>query len=286
MKILIIQENGRHIQNRNYRECFNLQRALLRANVDTIIWGMGHENFNIPFNQIVKDVDVIVLLENYESNSWVPDLSSLNKLKIFWSIDSHMVAINHIATVVKNKIDIVLNAIESHQNYFKTTKTFYFPNAYPSDLIKPIENIEKNIFLGFCGSMLNRQEILNELEKKFGLVKDIWKLGDEMVKTINGYKIHFNRTLSNDINYRVFETMGCNTLSLTNQTENIDVLFKDMENIVIYKNQEELYDRLKVLLDDTSLIKKISSSGYDLVNKKHTYDNRVDVLLRIINDYI
>jgi hypothetical protein len=286
MKILIIQENGRHLENREFRECFNLQRALLRKNVDTIVWGLGHDNFNTPFQQIIKDIDVIILLENYESNGWLPDLSNINKLKIFWSIDSHMVLMNHITTVVKNKIDIVLNAIESHQNYFKTSKTFYFPNAYPSDLISPIDGIDKNTFLGFCGSLLNRSEILDKLENKFGLKKDIWKLGNEMVKTINGYKIHFNKTLSNDINYRIFETMGCNTLMLTNDTENINTFFNDMENIVIYNNEIELFEKLNVLSSDNDLIKKISNSGYKLVKNNHTYDNRVDVLLKIISDYI
>jgi hypothetical protein len=286
MKILIIQENGRHSENKIFRECFNLQRALLRKNVDTIVWGLGHDNFDTPFQQIIKDIDVIILLENYESNGWLPDLSNVNKLKIFWSIDSHMVLMNHITTVVKNKIDIVLNAIESHQNYFKTSKTFYFPNAYPSDLILPIDGVDKNIFLGFCGSLLNRSEILDKLENKFGLKKDIWKLGDEMVKTINGYNIHFNKTLSNDINYRIFETMGCNTLILTNNTENINTFFKDMENIVIYDNETELFEKLNVLSLDNNLIKKISNSGYELVKNNHTYDNRVDVLLKIISDYI
>ena len=286
MKILIIQENGRHSENKIFRECFNLQRALLRKNVDTIVWGLGHDNFNTPFQQIIKDVDVIVLLENYESNGWLPDLSIVNKLKIFWSIDSHMVLMNHITTVVKNKIDIVLNAIESHQNYFKTSKTFYFPNAYPSDLISPIDGVDKNIFLGFCGSLLNRSEILDKLENKFELKKDIWKLGNEMVKTINGYKIHFNKTLSNDINYRIFETMGCNTLMLTNSTENINTFFNDMDNIVIYNNEIELFEKLNILYSDNDLIKKISNSGYELVKNNHTYDNRVDVLLKIISDYI
>jgi molybdopterin converting factor small subunit len=286
MKILIIQENGRHLENREFRECFNLQRALLRKNVDTIVWGLGHDNLNTPFQQIIKDIDVIILLENYESNGWLPDLSNINKLKIFWSIDSHMVLMNHITTVVKNKIDIVLNAIESHQNYFKTSKTFYFPNAYPSDLISPIDGIDKNTFLGFCGSLLNRSEILDKLENKFGLKKDIWKLGNEMIKTINGYKIHFNKTLSNDINYRIFETMGCNTLILTNHTENINTFFNDMENIVIYNNETELFEKLNILLSDNDLIKKISNSGYKLVKNNHTYDNRADVLLKIISDYI
>ena len=286
MKILIIQENGRHLENREFRECFNLQRALLRKNVDTIVWGLGHDNFNTPFQQIIKDIDVIILLENYESNGWLPDLSNVNKLKIFWSIDSHMVLMNHITTVVTNKIDIVLNAIESHQNNFKTSKTFYFPNAYPSDLIFPIDEINKNIFLGFCGSLLNRSEILDKLENKFGLKKDIWKLGNKMVETINGYNIHFNKTLSNDINYRVYETMGCNTLMLTNNTENINTFFNDMENIVIYNNETELFEKLNTLSLDNDLIKKISNSGYELVKKNHTYDNRTDVLLKIINDYI
>jgi len=286
MKILIIQENGRHLENRDFRECFNLQRALLRKNVKTIVWGLGHDNFNTPFHQIIKDIDVIILLENYESNGWLPDLSNVNKLKIFWSIDSHMVLMNHITTVVTNKIDIVLNAIESHQDYFKTSKTFYFPNAYPSDLIFPIDGINKNIFLGFCGSLLNRSEILDKLENKFGLKKDIWKLGDKMVETINGYNIHFNKTLSNDINYRVYETMGCNTLMLTNSTENINTFFNDMENIVIYNNETELFEKLNTLSLDNDLIKKISNSGYELVKNNHTYDNRTDVLLKIINDYI
>lgn len=286
MKILIIQENGRHLENRDFRECFNLQRALLRKNVETIVWGLGHDNFNTPFHQIIKNIDVIILLENYESNGWLPDLSNVNKLKIFWSIDSHMVLMNHITTVVTNKIDIVLNAIESHQNNFKTSKTFYFPNAYPSDLIFPIDEINKNIFLGFCGSLLNRSEILDKLENKFGLKKDIWKLGNKMVETINGYNIHFNKTLSNDINYRVYETMGCNTLMLTNSTENINTFFNDMENIVIYNNETELFEKLNTLSLDNDLIKKISNSGYELVKNNHTYDNRTDVLLKIINDYI
>jgi len=285
MKLLIIQENGRHLENRNYRECFNLQRALHRKNIDVVVWGLGHDNFKQPFNDIIKDIDVIILLENYESNGWLPDLSGIKKLKIFWSIDSHLVLMSHLSTVVKNKIDIVLNSIESHQMYFKQSKTFYFPNAYPSDLIYPKENVEKNIFLGFCGSLLNRSEILDKLENKFSLKKDIWKLGDEMVKTISGYKIHFNKTLSNDINYRIFETMGCNTLTLTNKTENINTFFKDMENIVIYNSENELFEKLNFLSSNDSLISQISNSGFELVKNNHTYDNRVDVLLKIIKDY-
>lgn len=286
MKVLIIQENGRHVENRNFRECFNLQRALIRKGVETTVWGLGHENFQIPYNEISKNIDVIILLENYDSKGWLPDLSNEKKLKLFWSIDSHLVMMNHLTTIVKNKIDITLNAIESHQKFFKMSKTHYFPNAYPSDLINKKENIDKNIFLGFCGSLLNREEILNKLVNKYNLKKDIWRLGNDMVDTINGYKIHFNRTLSDDINYRVFETMGCNTLCLTNDTENIRTFFKDMDNIVIYKNENDLFEKLDYLKNNENIIKDISNNGYLEVSNNHTYDNRADILLDIINSYI
>jgi spore maturation protein CgeB len=59
-----------------------------------------------------------------------------------------------------------------------------------------------------------------------------------------------------------------------------------MENIVIYNNEIELFEKLNVLSSDNDLIKKISNSGYKLVKNNHTYDNRVDVLLKIISDYI
>jgi hypothetical protein len=67
---------------------------------------------------------------------------------------------------------------------------------------------------------------------------------------------------------------------------NLNTFFKDMENIVIYDNETELFEKLNVLSLDNNLIKKISNSGYELVKNNHTYDNRVDVLLKIISDYI
>ena len=45
MKVLLIQENGRHEANRNYRECFCLQRGFKSNGVDSDVWGKGHDNY-------------------------------------------------------------------------------------------------------------------------------------------------------------------------------------------------------------------------------------------------
>ena len=45
MNVLIIQENGRHDGNRNFRECFCTQRALLHHSHEADVWGLGHDNY-------------------------------------------------------------------------------------------------------------------------------------------------------------------------------------------------------------------------------------------------
>ena len=45
MRILIIQENGRHDENRVFRECHSLKHSLDKLNLETIVWGLGHEKY-------------------------------------------------------------------------------------------------------------------------------------------------------------------------------------------------------------------------------------------------
>jgi hypothetical protein len=285
MKILIIQENGRHEKNRDFRECFNLQRALNKIGVDTVVWGLGHENFSQPFDVISEDKDVIILLENYEINNWVPDLSKISKLKIFWSIDSHCIPHIHQNTVEKHGINIVLHAVFGHEKYFNKFKTYWFPNAYPNDLIKPIPNVDKIWDVGFCGNLNNRTTYLNIISKNFNLKKDIFVIGNEMVKVINEYKIHFNRNLSDDINYRTFETLGCKTFLLTNKTPGLEYLFDIDQNIITY-DDKNLIEKIRFYLNNEEERIKITDLGYNHVINNHTFFKRAERLIEIINQNI
>ena len=46
LSVLIIQENGRHVENRSFRECFCLQRGFKKINHKADVWGLGHENYS------------------------------------------------------------------------------------------------------------------------------------------------------------------------------------------------------------------------------------------------
>lgn len=285
MKILIIQERGRHEKNWMFRESLSIQRALTKLNYDSTVWGLNYENFSTPFWELEKEHDVILLIENYPQTDWLPDLSKSNKLKLFWSIDSHVVLNEHVQLCKKFKIDIVLNAVYGHEKFFNMFKTEYFPNAYCDELIKPLE-LEKTHDVGFCGNINNRGGWLNEIKKYHNLKLDEFVIGEDMVRAINSYKIHFNRNIADDLNYRTFETLGCETFILTNETPGLSNLFSIGKNIITYSNEWDLLDKISYYLKNATERDIITKNGYNHVLQNHTYFKRMEYLVKIIKNNI
>ena len=286
MKIVIIQESGRHEGNKNFRESLCLHRALSRIEeVESKVWGLNYPDFNMSFSEIEQWADVIFVIENYTSD-WLPINEILNskKLKIFWSIDSHCVLEQHKQLCRLLNIDILLNSTESYLPNFDglVKKSYWFPNSYPDELIFP-KDIEKTIDIGFCGNVLNRGHVINSLDK-YDIKKDIFVIGDDMVDVINSYKIHLNCNISNDINYRTFETTGCGTFLLTNYTPGLEKLFDIGKEIVVYNDLNDLDSKVKYYLENEEEREKITKAGYERSKKDHTYFERAKILIDIIKN--
>ena len=66
IKILLIQENGRHNENRHFRECFCLQRGFEKLGHNVTVWGLGHDNFNQKIDFELGDFDEIII--EYDSS--------------------------------------------------------------------------------------------------------------------------------------------------------------------------------------------------------------------------
>ena len=286
MKIVIIQEAGRHEGNKNFRESLCLHKALSRIEeVESKVWGLNYTDFNMSFSEIEQWADVIFVIENYTSD-WLPinEISNSKKLKIFWSIDSHCVLEQHKELCRILNIDILLNSTESYLPNFDglVKKSYWFPNSYSDELIFP-KNIKKTVDIGFCGNVLNRGHVINSLDK-YDIKKDIFVIGDDMVDVINSYKIHLNCNISNDINYRTFETTGCETFLLTNYTPGLEKLFDIGKEIVVYNDLNDLDHKVKYYLENEEEREKIAKAGYERSKKDHTYFERAKILIDIIKN--
>jgi predicted protein tyrosine phosphatase len=287
MRIVIIQEAGRHEKNRNFRESLNLHRALSKIDgVESKVWGLNYSEFTTPFSEIEKWADVIFVIENYTS-SWLPiqEISNSKKLKIFWSIDSHCVLAQHQYLCQLLKIDILLNSTERYIPSFNNLvrKSYWFPNAYPDDIIYPMSDVDKKTDIGFCGNVLNRGHVINSLDK-YGIKKDIFVIGEDMVSAINSYKIHLNCNLADDINYRTFETLGCKTMLITNYTPNLEKLFDIGKDLIVYNDLKDLDYKVNFYIHNDSHRQEIAQSGYDRVKRDHTYYERAKKLIQIISE--
>ena len=205
MNVLIIQENGRHEKNRNYRECFSLKRAFEKHGHEALVWGLGHKNYEEKIDY--EKFDLIFNLENYAhtAGDWLPDLSrTMNPIKILWAIDAHCVG-QEIFEMEKQRgrYDYLLH---STKEYVTRDYHIWFPNCFDDNLVKPNTEIYKKHKIGFCGNYVNRKPMLDWLRKTHGLKLDIFVIGDDMVKAINSYKAHFNMNMNWD---RDWETTIC-----------------------------------------------------------------------------
>jgi hypothetical protein len=283
-RILLIQENGRHPENRAFRECFCLKRAFAHLGVEAEIWGLGHGTFETPFEELdLSRYAAVLSLENYDTG-WHPDLSRIRIPTLYWCIDAHVDISRHLEFVRRNRFDVVFCSTEPMVDRFKGVagESIWLPNAYDHFLIDRRAGVQKRWDVGFCGNTLNRAEWIAHLKEKWNLRHDEMVLGEEMVRAINSYRIHWNRSISMDINYRVFETLGCGTFLLTNEVPSLERLFRVGEHLETYRDLKEMDEKIRFYLKNPERRQWISHTGYMHVRENHTYLNRARFILELL----
>ena len=276
MRVLIIQEKGRHKENENFREGLSLKRAFEHHGQVAEVWGLNYDNY-----EVVPDWEsyhLIINLENYDETGWVPNLSHVKTKKFLWSIDAHVKGLQpYLKTANEGNYDLILQATKD----FVGQGSVWFPNCYDDDLIKPLD-LDKIHDVGFCGNTVNRANMIEVMKLNFQDFKfDEFVIGHGMVEAICGYKVHWNANIGNDINYRNFETMGCRTALVTSQNPYYAELgFKDGENCIIYDSMQTMVMKTEFLLSDPERLKSISERGYELVSSSHTYKNRAETIIK------
>ena len=275
MKILIIQENGQHADNINYRECFCFERAFKKLNADVLCWGKGHDNYHDKIN--FNSFDAIFCLENY-GDEWIPDLSQYkNPYKIFYAIDPHVRGIEVYEAIYSNKgFNKLFCAIES----FCKADTVFLPPGIDDELFYN-KGIERDIELGFVGNFVTqeRRDLLYTCKNKFGLSLNEWVIGDAMVDLLNRFKISFNKNIYEDVNYRNFESIACGALLMTSNNKNLKTLgFKDGVNCLVYEDIQDIQSFFPI---KTKTQTDIARAGEEL-SKKHTYVKRCEQIIKFL----
>jgi len=279
MKWLVIQSDGYHkgqdgwTPNWYMRECYSIKYALEQNGVKCDIWGKGHSNFSSVPN--FEEYDVIFCIENYDF-AWIPSLAHVKSTKIYWTIDLHCQNLSVYSNAIRD-FDVVFHSTKQLIPLLKNTHPdknhIYFPNGHDDRYFKKY-SVPKTRDFAFVGSKIRcRKDFIERLEKECGL-NYFFATGRDMLEAISSVKIHFNQSISCDVNYRNFETIGLGTCLLTNRLEELESLgFVDGVNCLMYDSYDEAVSKYRNAIFSGSWT-DIGAAGLDLA-KNHTYTRRI-----------
>ena len=80
------------------------------------------------------------------------------------------------------------------------------------------------------------------------------------------------------MNYRIFEVGASKGFLLTDYMDDISLNFKEGFEIEIYRNMEELFDKIDFYLKNLNTAYKIAQNCYMKILKEHTFYNRAKTL--------
>jgi GT2 family glycosyltransferase len=139
--------------------------------------------------------------------------------------------------------------------------------------------------ISFVGSIMcnpRRAALLNRIDALFHLHRErcFW---DEMAQVFSASRIVFNSAVNRDLNMRVFEALCTGSLLLTDPAgvSGLEELFRDGEELALYRCDNELEDVIRFYLINDELREQIACRGRQVVLKAHTYDHRVADLLAV-----
>jgi GT2 family glycosyltransferase/tetratricopeptide (TPR) repeat protein len=144
--------------------------------------------------------------------------------------------------------------------------------------------VEKTFDICFVGHLFPgpRSDLVRLIERRFARTFVGQRFFDEMARTYSESRIVFNRSLRNDINMRVFEALACGSLLVTNDlSENGQAeLFRDGVHLAVYRDAEELMDKIAYYLDHDEVRERIAARGRQEALERHTYRIRMEAILR------
>ncbi|WP_457572206.1 glycosyltransferase family protein [Desulfovulcanus sp.] len=201
-------------------------------------------------------------------------------LTLFYCVDSH---IHSWHPLYAQAFDLVTVAMRDYLPQFSnkiltSNQILWLPLfARDSDFPRKSELLQWDVlFVGKNDPQLTplRFNFLNKLQKSFPNL--VIKQGD-YTKLYPHAKIVLNFADRGDLNFRVFETLGCGKCLVTNRAGNglLD-LFAPEKDLFVYdpENLKALVELFNFLLANPDLCQRVAQNGYEKVNAFHRSHHR------------
>jgi spore maturation protein CgeB len=215
-------------------------------------------------------------------------LAALRIPKFAWLVDTHKKPLFHAATA--REMDLTFYAMKSWGHVLEG-RTSWLPLHCDTAIFHPVE-AAREFDIAFVGSQAWRAELIIRLREKYGLRVYVGSTAGprEKSETAAIYartKLVFNRHVTNDLNFRVFEAMACGRGLLTDAQWNGQYeLFEEGTHYALYKDEKDLEAQVLRLLADDHLRARIEREAALHVAAHHSTRARVLQLRNAIEGFL
>ena len=209
-------------------------------------------------------------------------LERLQVPKFAWLVDTHKKPDFH--RQLARTMDLTFFAMRGW-GHVLDGPTAWLPLHADGEVFRPVEQA-RDVDVCFVGSHAWRADPLERIAAKHELRLHVsCTTGPrEKTRTAEVYarsKVVFNRHVTNDLNFRVFEALACGRALLTDAQHNGQYeLFEEGRHYALYKDEADLERQLLRLLSDDVLRERLEREGAALARAQHTTRARVAQLVR------
>ena len=109
-----------------------------------------------------------------------------------------------------------------------------------------------------------------------------------MIRVINQSKILLNpggQVSGLQIKGRTFEIPGCGGFQLTDENPELERFYRPGEEIVTYRDYDELLEKVRYYLEHESERERIARAAYEATLARHTWDRQLDNIFRAVREH-
>jgi len=222
------------------------------------------------------------------------DFSRINAPTAYYAIDNHTGFESHFKDARAQEYDYLFVAQKDWIPKYRERNcknVYWLPTACDPEIHKryDLQLVHDVCFIGNPWEGVQpthigytRSQWTSRLKREFNVFVGRQYLHD-MAKTYSRSKIVFNKSLHGDLNMRVFETLSCGRLLLTDRIGNgLEELFTDGKHLVIYDEWKDLVEKIRYYLENSDERENIALSGQKEAHQKHTYEHRVRFLVNTV----
>lgn len=126
----------------------------------------------------------------------------------------------------------------------------------------------------------------NEFSENLSIVSTEGLDIENVIEIMSNSKFVLNHvpTFQEGMHERIFTSMLCGAICITNDFPIIHEEFTDEENIILYSSSDlsELSHKIKQIINSPDRGKEIADRGYQIAEKSHTWGHNVDKILEIV----